>query len=101
MYLIKEVKPIENYCLLLTFETGEKKCFDMKPYLDIGIFKELKDISMFNTVHKSFDTIEWNNEADLDPDILYKLSKKIEAKNQQSVKTKRIKQEYEQYAHAK
>ena len=29
---------------------------------------------MFNTVHVSFDTIEWNNEADLDPEILYKES---------------------------
>ena len=40
-FAVKEVKPENNYFLLLTFETGEQKRFDMKPYLNIGIFKEL------------------------------------------------------------
>lgn len=75
MYLsIKEVKPVKDYLLHLTFENGENRLFDMKPYLNIGIFTELKNISMFNTVHISFDSIEWNNEADLDPEFLYKES---------------------------
>jgi hypothetical protein len=50
----------------------------MKPYLETGIFKELKDESVFNSVRVIFDTIEWNNEADLDPEILYKNSRLIE-----------------------
>ena len=78
MYLsVKEVKPVKDYMLHLTFDNGEKRQFDMKPYLNIGIFSELSDIEMFNTVHVSFDTIEWNNEADFDPEILYKESKVI------------------------
>lgn len=78
MYLaIKGVEPINNYNLILTFENGEKRLFDMNPYLDKGIFQELRDISKFNTVRLSFDTIEWCNEADLDPEILYKFSVKI------------------------
>ena len=72
MYLaVKNVEPISNYNLLLTFENGEKRQFDMNPYLNNGIFKELKDMAMFNTVRISFDTIEWDNEADFDPEILY------------------------------
>jgi hypothetical protein len=78
LYLaIKKVEPTPYYQLILTFENGEKRQFDMNPYLGIGIFKELKDISLFNTVKVSFDTIEWDNEADLDPEILYNNSKKI------------------------
>jgi len=78
MYLaVKEVKPINNYNLILTFENGEKRLFDMNPFLDKGIFKELRDISKFNTVKLSFDTIEWDNEADLDPEILYNFSIRI------------------------
>jgi hypothetical protein len=78
MYLaVKGVKPINNYNLILTFSNGEKRQFDMNPYLDKGIFQELRDISKFNTVRLSFDTIEWENEADLDPEILYKYSVKI------------------------
>ena len=78
MYLsVKEVKPTSNYFLYLTFENGEKRKLDMKPYLNIGIFKELNDVSLFNTVHVSFDTIEWDNEADLDLEFLYQESKSI------------------------
>lgn len=79
MYLaIKDVKPLDNYLLLLTFENGEKRQFDMKPYLDTGIFQELKDKRLFRTVRKNFDTIEWDNEADFDPEILYQQSIKID-----------------------
>lgn len=79
MYLaVKDVKPKNNYLLLLTFENGEIRQFDMKPYLNLGIFKELKDIRMFKTVRASFDSIEWENEADFDPEILYQKSIKIE-----------------------
>ena len=39
-FAVKEVKPENDYFLLLTFKTGEKKRFDMKPYLNFGIFKE-------------------------------------------------------------
>jgi hypothetical protein len=79
MYLaIIQVKPQDDYLLLLTFENGEERQFDMKPYLEIGIFKELKDPSLFKTVKTSFDSIEWANEADFDPEVLYQKSQPIE-----------------------
>ncbi|MFA6925296.1 MAG: DUF2442 domain-containing protein [Bacteroidales bacterium] len=79
MYLaVKNVEPQKNYLLILTFENGERRKFDMKPYLDKGIFKELKDLKIFNTVKTSFDTIEWENEADIDPEILYQKSVKVD-----------------------
>jgi hypothetical protein len=79
MYLaVKDVKPQDNYQLLLTFENGEKRQFDMKPYLHIGIFKELKDPKLFNTVKISFDSIEWENEADFDPEVLYLKGQRID-----------------------
>ena len=34
----------------------------------------LKDDKLFYTVKKSFDTIEWANEADFDPETLYQKS---------------------------
>ena len=79
MYLaIKAVKPQKNYKLLLTFENGEQKIFDMSPYLDKGILKELRDINLFNTLRVSFDSIEWANEADFDPEVLYELREKVD-----------------------
>jgi hypothetical protein len=78
MYLsIIEVKPAADYLLHLTFENGEKRQLDMKPYLKKGIFKELTDRALFDTVRVSFDTIEWANEADLDPEFLYRESRPL------------------------
>lgn len=75
MYLaVKKVEPQDNYVLLLTFENGEQRRFDVKPYLNFGIFQELKDLKLFKTVRTSFDSIEWDNEADLDPELLYNKS---------------------------
>jgi len=76
-FAVKAVTPLEDYKLLLTFSNGERRLFDMKPYLNKGIFKELRDVSLFNTAHVSFDTVEWNNEADFDPEALYNYSEKI------------------------
>ncbi|MFK7900986.1 MAG: DUF2442 domain-containing protein [Cyclobacteriaceae bacterium] len=74
MYLkVINVEPLEDYQLVITFENSEKRMFDMKPYLDKGVFKELKDKRLFNTVRVSFDSIEWENEADFDPEALYEL----------------------------
>jgi hypothetical protein len=73
-FAVTNVLPINDYNLILTFGNGEKRQFDMKPYLNDGIFQELKDIELFNSVRVCFDTIEWDNEADLDPEILYQCS---------------------------
>lgn len=79
MYLaVKSVKPLPNYKLLLTFQNDETRLFDMNPYLDKGIFKELRDSSLFYTVKVNFDSVEWANEADLDPEFLYEESVKYE-----------------------
>ena len=81
MYLaILDVKPLDDYKLLLTFENKEKKVFDVSPYLSMGVFSELKDQSMFKTVKVNFDTIEWANQADLDPELLYHESTDIPKK---------------------
>ncbi len=70
-FAVTEVTPLTEYMLRLKFKNGEEKVFDMKPYLDIGIFKTLKDETIFKTVKVSFDTVEWANEADIDPETLY------------------------------
>ena len=76
MYLgIKTVKPLMNYRLELTFDNSEVKIFDLSSYLETGLFSELKDYDLFKQVRISFDTIEWPNGADLDPEILYIESK--------------------------
>ena len=72
---VKEVVTLPNYLLNITFNNGENKVFDMKPYLNEGIFLELKNEEIFKTAKVNFGTISWNNSADLCPDTFYELSK--------------------------
>jgi antitoxin component YwqK of YwqJK toxin-antitoxin module len=71
-FAVTNVTALENYKLRLKFKNGEEKIFDMAPYLETGIFKKLRDEAVFKTVKVSFDTVEWANGADIDPETLYK-----------------------------
>ena len=72
MYIISNVIPLEDYRLLLTFTNGEKRVYDMKPYLDTTAYRKLNDISFFNTAHIVLDyTVGWNDEIDICPDSAY------------------------------
>ena len=68
---VTSVQTLQDFLLRITFNNGEVKIFDMKPYLDIGIFKDLKEERIFNTAKVNFDTVEWENDADIDPETLY------------------------------
>ena len=65
------IKPMENYTILVEFDNGEIKVFDVKPYLKHTDFEDLKDIKKFNSVKVSGLSIEWDNGADICPDELY------------------------------
>ena len=75
---VKDVKVVSDYKLYLKFENGIEKIFDMEPYLEYGIFKKLKDKKTFGTVRVCFDSIEWENSADIDPELLYEKGIEIE-----------------------
>ena len=68
---VVSVKALEDHKLLLDFDNNERRLFDLKPVLDFGRFSELKDEKLFKTAKVSFDTVEWANELDLDPEYLY------------------------------
>ena len=72
---VKNVVPNNNFTLTITFTNDEVKEFDVKPYLNIGIFKELKEISLFISVKPFIGSIQWMNGLDFCPDTLYLESK--------------------------
>jgi hypothetical protein len=74
---VEEVVADQDYTLLVTFNNGEKKRFDVKPYLETGIFSELKEPKVFYSVRPFMRSIEWSNGADLCPDTLYLDSDKL------------------------
>jgi len=75
MYVgIKQVYPKDDYVLLVVFENNERRVFDVKPYMEIGRLEALKEPAVFKAVRVSFDTIEWPNEMDMDPEAVYEAS---------------------------
>ncbi len=78
MKKIVEVEVLSDYRLLLTFDDSVKKIKDMKPYLDKGVFKKLKDKEFFKNVKIAYGTISWDEEIDMCADSLYETSEEIE-----------------------
>ncbi|MCG2726839.1 MAG: DUF2442 domain-containing protein [Elusimicrobia bacterium] len=68
---ITKVEVMPKYKLCIRFGNGEHRLFDVKPYLNKGVFKELKNESYFKKVRIISGGIEWPHEQDLSADTLY------------------------------
>lgn len=71
---VKTVQPLPDYMLLLEYENGEKRLFDVKPYIAGSWFGQLQDEAVFRTVHPCGTTVEWADGQDIAPHELYDLS---------------------------
>lgn len=76
-FSVIRVEVLDDYRLRLTFEGDYEKIFNMKPYLDKGRFAELHNETLFKTAHISFDTVEWDNGWDIDPEFLFEFSESV------------------------
>ncbi len=61
----------DDFQLELTFDTGEFKVFDAKPYLDKGVFQRLRDINLFKQAYVGCGTVCWPQDLDIAPETLY------------------------------
>ena len=70
------VKPLPDAKLQLCYETGERKIFDVTPYIVGSWFGNLRNEEYFRTVHLLADGtgIEWQDGQDIAPHELYELS---------------------------
>ena len=74
MESVTHVRACEDFSLLLTFDNGELRRFDMRPYLDKGNFAQLQDPARFLEAFVEADTVCWPGELDMAPETLYDLS---------------------------
>jgi len=68
----------DDFTLTLKFSDRTVREFDVKPYLETGVFKELKDLNYFRDFRIAFGTVQWKNEQDFSPDTLYLESRPVE-----------------------
>jgi len=64
-----------SFSLLITFNTGEVKRFDARPYLEKGAFRRLKSPELFEQAFVAFDTVCWPDHLDIAPETLYDRSR--------------------------
>jgi hypothetical protein len=68
-----EVKP--DCKRFLEFGNGEKRLFDMTPYMDKKPFAQLKGSPLFRRASVDFGTVVWPGNVDIAPETLYNLSR--------------------------
>jgi len=60
-----------DHSLTLTFQNGELKRFDLRPYLGYPAFTPLQNIGFFLLARADHGTVSWPQDIDFDPDTLY------------------------------
>lgn len=71
---IVKVTPAEHRWLLLDFENGEKRRFDMLPLLDQTPWSRIKTAALFERAFVDNGTVAWPGNIDIAPETLYDLS---------------------------
>jgi uncharacterized protein DUF2442 len=66
----QDCQTLTNYRIYVETEDGRKGIFDLKPYLDRGVFRELRNVPYFNQVSILFGAVTWPNEQDIAPETL-------------------------------
>lgn len=68
---VTRATPQPDHRLLLEFDNGETRLFDLTPWLDKGVFRALQDSVDFAQAQVVDGSVEWPGEIDLSYDTLY------------------------------
>jgi hypothetical protein len=70
LFDVISVRPSPDYSLLLEFENGEKRRFDMGPLMDKKPFSAIKG-ARFMMAQVDYGTVVWPPAIDISPETLY------------------------------
>jgi hypothetical protein len=76
---VVKVEVTPDYRLILEFENGERRRFDMKPYMDQRPWVRIKPIPLFRLASVGLGTVVWPGDIDIDPESLYELSTPLDS----------------------
>lgn len=68
---VKSIRPLSDFRLQILFEDGEYRVFDLKPYLERGCFRRLKNPNLFKAARVVAGSVEWPGGLDLSYDTLH------------------------------
>ena len=67
---VTDFEILPEYKMRVTLSNGKTGIFDVTPYLDKGIFTELRDYDYFKRAKIEYGTIVWPNEQDFSPETI-------------------------------
>jgi hypothetical protein len=70
MVKVISAEPIENHKLIILLSNGKKGIFDVSPYLDKGVFHELKELPYFRLVKVAYGGVLWPHEQDFSAETI-------------------------------
>lgn len=70
---VTEFEILPEFKIRVVLSNGKRGVFDVKPYLDKGIFTELSDYNYFRITHIEYGTIAWKNGQDFSPNTIESL----------------------------
>jgi Protein of unknown function (DUF2442) len=70
MNRVISVYPLDNYKLKIELSNGRTGVFDVSPYVEKGVFVELKNEGYFRTVRPAYGGIMWPHEQDFSPETI-------------------------------
>jgi len=70
MIKVISVEPMDGHKLRIQLSNGKIGVFDVSPYIDKGVFHELKDPQYFRRVKVAFGGIMWPHEQDFSADTI-------------------------------
>jgi hypothetical protein len=68
---VTSVRALDDHRLAVVFENGERRVFDIRPYLGLGVFARLKAPPVFRAARVVAGSVEWPGEVDLSYDTIY------------------------------
>lgn len=74
MIQVTSVEAVSDFGLELTFNSGERRRFDMRPYLRYPVFRRLENPAFFALARVDYGTVTWPGDIDIAPETLYEHS---------------------------
>ncbi|MCC7491166.1 MAG: DUF2442 domain-containing protein [Fimbriimonadaceae bacterium] len=76
MIEVASVRVLPEYQLLIDFAHGERGVFDVRPYLDLPAFRQLRDPARFGRATVLGGTVTWPPDLDIAPETLWHLAQR-------------------------
>ena len=70
MVKVVSVEAIENHKLRVLLSNNKRGIFDVSPYLDKGVFRELSDPQYFRRVRVAYGGVMWPHEQDFSAETI-------------------------------